>query len=180
MSRARGRWMWTGAIALLGMAASCLLVCLTYELEHGDSWNVGEGAVFEEATRNVAVHELRPGIAVQIAVTVRNPGPLPIALDEVALNSPDVAVDAVTMLEHAGQSAECCRPEDATAFRPVTVGPNDQIMIWLALRVTGVSPYPPCSGFAVETADLRYHVLRFPRTQSLPLRTDIAFRTPCS
>ncbi|GAB4051140.1 hypothetical protein GCM10028775_26470 [Catellatospora paridis] len=172
--------MWTGTIALLGIAAGGLFACLTYELEHGDSWNVGEGAVFEEASQGVAVHELRPGNTVRIAITVRNPGPLPIAVDEVALRSPDVAVDAVTMLEHAGESAECCRPEDAGPFRPVTVSPDDQVMIWLTLRVTGANPYPPCSGFALEAADVSYHVLRFPRTQSLPLRTDIAFRTSCS
>jgi hypothetical protein len=38
---------------------------------------------------------------------------------------------------------------------------------------------PICSGFTLESADLRYHVMGIARSQQLPLRMGIEFRTSC-
>lgn len=101
-------------------------------------------------------------------------------LDEVLLDSDDIAVIDATMIERAGQGPrECCRAQDARPFRRLTVRAGDQVMVWLALRITGANAYPPCSGLTLTNATIRYHVLRFPRTQALPLQTAINFRTPC-
>lgn len=160
--------------------AGYLSVSLSYQLEHGDTWSVGDNAVHAESSREVAVHRLHEGYETQIAITVRNPGPLAVTLDEVSFDSADIAVGEVTMIERAGQgSRSCCVAADAEPFRPITLGTDDQVMVWLALRVTAVSPYPTCAGFTLESAGLRYQVLGIVRSQRLPLQTKIAFHSPC-
>jgi hypothetical protein len=179
---ARVRRLWIGVIAavVLAVAAAYLLVSLNYQLEHGDTWNVGEGAVFEESDREVAFHELRAGNKVQIAITVRNAGALRVTLGEVAIDGADVVVDEVTMNERAGQDPHSSYlARDGVAFHPVELRSGDQVMVWLTLRVTGANPYPPCAGLTLESANLRYDVMGLARSQRLLLRTKIAFRAPC-
>lgn len=67
---------WVIAAAALAIAAAYLLVSLSYQLDHGDTWNVGDGAVFDRDDPDVALHELRTGNKVQIAITIRKPGAL--------------------------------------------------------------------------------------------------------
>jgi hypothetical protein len=61
---------------VLLLAATYLVFVYSYRLVHGDRWHVGEGAVVDE--QRVARHEFRPGRTIEIAVTIRNPGALPI------------------------------------------------------------------------------------------------------
>jgi hypothetical protein len=178
VTRARRLWIGAGAVVVLAVA-SYLVVSLTYQLEPGDTWAVGEGATFPTNDQDVALHELRQGQEVQIGITVRNPGRLPIAFDEVDLGGADILVDEVTMIEHAGRGPQCCRPQDAKPFHRVNLGTDDQVMLWLVLRITPANFYSPCTGFTLESADIRYRVMGMPRSQQLPLRTKIEFQAPC-
>jgi hypothetical protein len=86
-----------------------------------------------------------------------------------------LAVVGVALLPPPG----CCLPEQAVGFHPVTIEPSQQLMLWMALRITGVNPYSPCSGFTLEQLNVRYVVLKIAREEAIALRTPISFRTPC-
>lgn len=171
-----------GAVVVLGMAGY-LAVTGTYRLEHGNFWAVGEGAGLEPGDRGdpqVAVHELRPGSPVRIAVTVRNPRRLAVTLTEVTFASTHVAVGEVTMIVQTFHGPQaCCLPQDAQPFASHVLRHNEQVAVWLWLYPTGDTPYPPCSGFGLAEVTVRFQVLGMRRTQQLPLRTAIMFRVPC-
>ena len=84
--------------AVAALVATYLIVAFSYRLEHGDTGNVGEGAVVEGG---VARHPLRPGRTFQIAFTIRNPGVLPVTLTDVAFTTPDVETSLLRMIENA-------------------------------------------------------------------------------
>jgi hypothetical protein len=153
-------------VALLA-ATAYLVVAFGYRLHHGDRWG-GE-------TRQV----LRPSRTVDVAVTIRNPGILPVTLTDVRVETPDLEVSLMRMLERAGDGPGCCNPGNAIAFHPVTVEPDRQLMLWMSLRVTGVNEYPPCSGFTLERVLVRFVVLKIARAEPIALRTPISFQTPC-
>lgn len=171
-------WIAAGAVVALA-TASYLYVSLTYRLEHGHMWSVGDGAVFDERNpRSIGFHPLRPGYELRIAITVRNPGKLTVALDNVTLDNADMVIEELTMIEDAEQDL-CCRAEDAKPFHPIDLRAGGEVAVWLALRVSPANPYSPCTGFTLESAGLRYQVMGITRSQRLALRSPIVFRSPC-
>ena len=178
VSRARKIWVAAGAGVLLALTGY-LVITGTHQLEHGNFWNVGEGAVFDRVDPDVAIHELRAGSNVRIAVTVRNPERIPAVLSEVSVDSTDIAVDEVTMIELPLRNPQaCCSPEHAESFHPVVLHRGDEVAVWLALHLTGANQYSPGSGFTLGAVTIRFRVLGMPRTQWLPLGTGIMFRAP--
>lgn len=161
------------------LATAYLVVTLTYHVEHGDTWNTGAGATYPKDMPMTAVHQLRPGTVHDVAITVANPGSLPVALDDVTIDSPDIAIDAVGMVVGVDPGLAIQGPTLARPFQPMKLTPGGQVLIWLTLRLTGTSTYPPCSGFILENPTVSFSVLGLAREQQLPLRTRIMFQMPC-
>jgi hypothetical protein len=176
----RGRLLIVACVVIL--AAAYLVFTKTYRLEHGDTWSVGQGAVIEGGVgsdQQVAVHVLRPSHTVEIAITVGNPGALPVSFSGAHFEGNDVETTLVRMIERAGEGPGCCRPGDAVNFHPISIPRGKQVMLWITLRVTGANPYPPCSGFTLQEITVEYVVLGMPREQRIALRIPLSFRAPC-
>ncbi|MBX6750571.1 MAG: hypothetical protein IRY85_13035 [Micromonosporaceae bacterium] len=179
MSRRARVWIATAVVLLLTAASATYLgVTRTYALEYGSWFSAGAGAVFAE-DGSTATYPLRPGKRVDVAISVRNPGPLPITLDGVSIETLDLAVEDVSVIANAASNRNCCLPQHAEPFRAVEIKAGDEAMVWLTLRQTGASPYAPCSGFTVQTVEVTYRVLGMPRSQLIALRTGLSFAAPC-
>jgi hypothetical protein len=110
---------------------------------------------------------------------VRNPSSIPVTLDGVFLDTPDLAIDESTMIAHSAANPNCCLPQQAEPFHPIGVGAHDEAIVFLALRLTGLNPYVPCSSFTVVNAGLRYRVLGMQRSGRIALPNGLSFRAPC-
>ncbi len=155
------------AVLVALLAAAFLIVANTYSLSHGDRDTLAGPYV------------LAAGETAEVAITVRNPGSISVEFIGVRLDSSEVAIDLVRMIEKAGQEAHCCLPEHSVGFRPVTLVAGSQLMLFLTLRVTGAGLYEPCTGFSLEQALVSYQVLYVSREAPIKLRTPISFQAPC-
>jgi hypothetical protein len=108
---------------------------------------------------------------------VRNPGQLPIVLEAVTFESADIAVDEVAVIPGP---ESCCSPQQAVPFHSVGVGPHDEAVVFLLLRVTNADDYVPCSYLALTSASVRYRVLGMARSERITLLTPFEFRAACT
>jgi hypothetical protein len=168
-----------GSAALLLAASTAYLgVTLTYPLENGSMSWYGDSAVVDHSSATV-VYPLTPGTRVPVAISVRNPGSIPVTLDGIFLDTPDLVIDGRTMIAHAASNPSCCLPQQSEPFHPIGVEAHDEAIVFLTLRLTGANRYAPCSSFTVVSAGLRYHVLGMQRSERIALPTGLSFRAPC-
>jgi hypothetical protein len=165
-------------VVVTALAATFVTLTQSQRVEYG-SWSFGgEGAVYDGDDHAAAAHPARAGAVVEIVVSVRNPGPLPVTLDDVSVTGPALVVEPTVMI-HEFRSGACCVREHATAFHAVAIPVDQEVMLWLAVRQTGADPPPPCSWLSLEAVDAHYSVWGVSRVEPLPLRTRIEFRAPC-
>jgi hypothetical protein len=163
-----------GVAVLLAASAAYLGITLTYRVEYGSLFGGGVAGVRDDPHGTVD-YPLWPGNRVRVTVSVRNPGSLPITLEDVSFDTPDLAIDELSL----GSYQRPGEPEQAEPFHPVDLNPRAEAVVLLTLRITGANPYEPCSSFALVSIDVRYRVLGMPRSQSIDLPTGLSFEAAC-
>ena len=148
------------------LVAGYLYVAHTYSLAYGDR---GSGPGPKPLN----------GEPVVVSLTVRNPGRISVGFTGVRLPAPDPAIELIRMIDRAGDGPGCCSPDHTVGFRPVTLVPGSQVMLFLTLRVTGAQSYPPCTGFSLERVLVSYEVLDVSREEPIAFPEPVSFRTPC-
>lgn len=93
---------------------------------------------------------------------------------------PELAIVGRTVTAHSTSNPDCCRPELAEPFHPVSLRVSDEALVWLVLRLTGANTYMPCSSFALVGVEVRYRILGMPRTQRIQLPRRVSFGSPCT
>jgi hypothetical protein len=174
-----------GAALLVAASATYLGVTLTSKIENGSFF-----ACRVEVASQTAPTEwesCEPSVAIvagkrlQLAVSVRNPGRVPITLEALPFDTPNLAVDDMTVMAHATRNPNLSRLEMAEPFHPVEVDTHDEAIVWLMLRVTDAFTPISCGGYwDVVQVQVRYRVLGMQREQWITLPKDVTFRTPCA
>lgn len=143
-----------------------LAVAHTYPLVYGDRGSAPGRRVID-------------GEPVTVSLTVRNTGSISVSFTGVRLAGADATVELVRMIEKAGDGPGCCTFDHTVAFRPVTLVPASQVMLFLTMRVTDPESYAPCTGFELEQVLVSYQVLYVAREEPIALPGPISFQKPC-
>ncbi|WP_176731800.1 hypothetical protein [Micromonospora rhizosphaerae] len=90
-------------------------------------------------------------------------------------DGPDYILERVRMYYdgRGGQGS----PFDAVPFRPIDLRPDDEIVVYLTLRLAEV-PNETCAGFQLYSQRVRFKVLGIPREQLVPIGHVISVLTP--
>jgi len=138
-------------------------------------------------------YDLAPGDALTIAMTIENPGALPLTilgLDGVRASQPNPHLVSIVGIGWVVQPRDdgaitvlSARPEDASASWPVTLGPGEDLAIVILGRggpctdADGTATLVPLTHFG-----LAYRVLGFERTTEIgmPVMLTVAQRNPCT
>jgi hypothetical protein len=172
-------WAGLGAVLVIVLAGTAYLISTqTYRLETGpysgvypirDVVSVATFSGYREYQ-----FPLRPGALVTFTFSIRNPGALPVRIDEVR-DDGAFTIDHVLMNDPAAPESPLflatTRP-----LQPVTLDSGAVLVLEVTIRV--LHQYEPCSGFSFHSMPVRFTVLGRSREQSLPLGFVVAIVAP--
>lgn len=165
-----------GSLVLLVLVAAYLAVTLRYDLTYGSFG--GHPGAYASVTAG-DVHEFRylaqPGRTIEYAFSIANRGPLPLRLEQVITDNRPYTVEPVGVDEDFEDGVE---PSEAVPFRPVDLHRNDEVVVWMTMRLPEAAPTPPCGWFGFDTQRVRFRVLGMPREQDVPIGYFIKVVTP--
>lgn len=138
------------AVLVLG-AAGYLVAAFSYDLAPGTTTVCAARRVTPEGATECR-YPFIAGSTVELAVTVANPGAVPVRITAATI---PIAWPGVTV--------------QTPQFQPTTVRPDAELLVWLTIQLGGEALPPPCAGFSVERIQVDFTVLGLPRTAQVPL-----------
>ncbi|GAA1379520.1 hypothetical protein [Catellatospora chokoriensis] len=175
------------ALLVRGLLAVALLVLVswqvlarTYELEGGSFGGGGtDSRPFQQPHRSGILYRFEVGRTYDLYFSVRNPGPVPVRVEEVGDNG-QLLVDRLAILP--GTPAGCCDQAGAAPFQPVDLAPGQELLILATLRLHQFSDSQadwPCSSRRWWwTMPVRFSVLGTARSSEVLLPETFFIEAP--
>ncbi|MFC4021107.1 hypothetical protein ACFOW4_24635 [Micromonospora sp. GCM10011542] len=165
------------SVVLLVLLTAYLTVTLRYELTHGSSgWAPDEYSVVTAGGVTEHRHLAWSGRTIEFAMSIANRGPLTVRLEEVIHDGGSNYTLEQVRMYYDGRGGQGS-PFDAVPFRPIDLPPDDEVQVYLTLRLATV-PNMTCAGFWLYSQRVRFKVLGIPREQLVPIGDVISVLTP--
>ncbi|RQW88934.1 hypothetical protein [Micromonospora globispora] len=156
------------------LCAGYLSAIISHRLDHGSSWWHGADAESRtEGQRTEVRFAFNPGRQVTFGASIRNPGPWPVTITDIAVNDgpADQHVFKIARLavNHADEATAVVFDLAAAApFRSNRVAAGAELPVFVTITIPDVE-MAPGSGLFFDDLAVDYEVLGLPRHQRVPM-----------
>lgn len=178
----RRRRLLVAATLAVALCAGYLATTIGHRLDHGASrWHGADAQTRIEDSATEVQFGFEPGRQITFGASIRNPGPWPVTITDIAVNDgpADRHVFKIANLAVNPADSPATAAFDPTAsapFRSITVASGAELPVFVTITIPNVE-MAAGSGLVFDDLAVDYVVLGLPRHQRVPLGFRLSVRS---